>query len=73
MTIKTAILVDGGYYRYRAHHLWGNKSPRDRADELAQYCRFHIAKDHYLYRIFYYDCPPMDKVVFHPVGSKQVD
>ena len=28
---------------------------------------------HELYRIFYYDCPPMDKKVYHPFLKKQVD
>ena len=79
MIIRTAILVDGGYYRKRAHHLWGKKSPRERADELTRYCNFHVGdrpdtKDsHYLYRVFYYDCPPMDKQVYHPLTKKTID
>lgn len=32
--IKTAILVDGGFYRKRAKSLWGNKTPAERANEL---------------------------------------
>ena len=31
--IKTAILVDGGFYRKRAKILWGNKTPMERAAE----------------------------------------
>ncbi len=72
-TIKTAILVDGGYYRKRAFHWCGKKSPQERAEELERYCHCHIGKDKYLYRIFYYDCPPLDKIVFHPLTGKQVD
>ena len=34
---KTAILVDGGYYRIRALDLWGKKAANDRADELYNY------------------------------------
>ena len=32
--IRTAILVDGAFYRKRAYHLYGDKSPAERADEL---------------------------------------
>ena len=38
ITKKTAILVDGGYYRVRSRNLWGDKSPVDRAKELHEYC-----------------------------------
>lgn len=34
---KTAILVDGTFYRRRAYYLFGNKTPEDRADELVAY------------------------------------
>lgn len=34
---KTAILVDGGFYRKRAKALWGEKSPEKRAEELNRY------------------------------------
>ena len=40
--MKTAILVDGGFYRKRANHLWGQKSPEKRAAELYAYCNEHI-------------------------------
>jgi uncharacterized LabA/DUF88 family protein len=74
--VKTAILVDGGFYRRRAQSLWGEKSSKERADELTAYCNRHLHehyRDHDLYRIFYYDCPPMAKIVYHPFLKKQVD
>ena len=71
--IRTAILVDGGFYRKRAKSLWGNKSPKERADELERYCILHL-QDKYehrrLYRVFYYDCPPAAKNVFDPINQK---
>ena len=76
--IRTAILVDGGFYRKRAAQLWGKKSPEDRANELYAYCNAHIKDTHelkderYLYRIFYYDCAPLDKAVFHPLLQKNI-
>ena len=55
--IKTAILVDGAFYRKKANHFWGFKSPSERAEELRQYCNKHITKEKAgaeLYRVFYY-------------------
>lgn len=75
---KVAILVDGGFYKKRAKVLFGDKSPEERADELVSYCMRHLKDDTgnhdvSLYRIFYYDCPPSDKVVYNPITEKTVD
>ncbi len=74
--VKTAILVDGGYYRKRAASLFGNVTPVERADELEHYCMAHLydrLENRYLYRIFYYDCPPVEKNVFNPISGKTID
>lgn len=74
--IKTAILVDGAFYRKRAYNLFGDLSPEKRAKELSSYCHRHIKEEKEgasLYRVFYYDCPPIDKKVYHPILKKQVD
>lgn len=73
---KTAILVDGGFYRKRAAFLWGNRSPEETADGLIRYCYKHLAEHHTkheLYRIFYYDCPPISKKMYHPLLGRTVD
>lgn len=66
---RTAILVDGNYYLHRAKRLCGAKPAKARADELHDYCLRHITSHRErklengkrsLYRIFYYDCPPLD-------------
>lgn len=67
-----AILIDGGFFQRRANYLWGEADSVTRATQLMDYCKLHIHKYDYLYRIFYYDCPPSDKVVFHPLTRKQV-
>ncbi len=76
-TVTTAILVDGAFYRKRAKHYIGDVTPKERAEELAEYChRLLIADSHEsrnLYRIFYYDCPPLDKNVFNPITKKSVN
>lgn len=84
---KTAILVDGGFYRKVANLLWGEKTPESRADELIKYCHFHLKdRDSYrkvenkkiyyyseLYRIFYYDCEPVKKTIYNPITQKNFD
>lgn len=73
---KTAILVDGGYYRKRATALWGRKSAEDRADELFRYCLLHISvpdEPRDLYRIFYYDCPGLTRQLVHPLTGNVTD
>jgi len=78
--IKTAIMVDGGFYRKKNFDPSSPDTPEDAADKLVAYCRSqHIdpsPKSKYqsiLYRIFYYDCPPLDKRVFHPLNGKNID
>ena len=75
--MKTAILVDGGFYRRRAQNMLGEKDAQARAYELSNYCKRHLFyhghKVSELYRIFYYDCLPMGKKIYHPFLQKQVD
>lgn len=79
--MKTAILVDGGYYRKKAFSAFGNISPKERAYELYSYCKRHLTEkkngeenfEHELYRIFYYDCAPSSKKVYHPLLKKTID
>ena len=85
--IRTAILIDGGFYRKRAKAIKGELPGEERAKELFQYCMGHIypknnekKNDHSLneqqslYRIFYYDCMPLNKkCVFHPLNKQNID
>ena len=75
--MKTAILVDGGFYRRRALKCLGSASANDRANELIAYCwrhlKWHDEEEHDLYRIFYYDCEPLSIQVYHPFLKKNVD
>lgn len=77
---KVAILVDGGYYRKISAKVYGKVTAKERADELYSYCNRHLKETHFkeeiynkLYRIFYYDCPPIDKIVYHPLLKKNVN
>jgi uncharacterized LabA/DUF88 family protein len=79
--IKTAILVDGGFYRKRAAYLWGHKSAEQRANELYSYCRAHLEdspkdkpdEERHLYRVLYYDCMPIKKSLYHPLEKRNID
>lgn len=76
---QTAILIDGGFYRKRAAKLWGKKTSSERAKELIAYCHAHLrnkdgSESRKLYRIFYYDCEPLEKrSVFHPFLKTNID
>ena len=56
----------------------GQKNPKKRAAELRAYCSAHLKHeqrydDRGLYRIFYYDCPPLAKTVYHPLLKRGID
>lgn len=76
---RTAILIDGGFYRKRAKYLWGEKTAEARAAELDAYCKAHLHQkdgpvERQLYRIFYYDCAPIGRrSVYHPLTKKNVE
>ena len=76
LEVRTAILVDGGFYRKRARYFWGDKTPHDRVEELFNYC-VHLLNDKHemrnLYRIFYYDCPPIEKNVYNPITKHTIN
>lgn len=72
--MKTAILVDGGFYRKRAAALWGIKTAEARAKELQAYCQSHIKNQNSeLYRVFYYDCAPFDGQAYHPFKKTNIN
>lgn len=54
----------------------GEATSAERAEELSQYCKRHLF--HHgemvstLYRVFYYDCMPMETPVYHPYLKRQV-
>lgn len=72
---KTAILVDGGFYRQKFEK-GGKHTPKEAADALVKYCYWHLKEkhmEHELYRIFYYDCKPCGKKIFHPLHNRTFD
>ncbi len=77
--MRTAILVDGDFFLHRFRRLQGGLSPSTTAQELHRMCRRHLASRNPdepkrdLYRIFYYDCPPLMKKMHHPLTHKAID
>jgi uncharacterized LabA/DUF88 family protein len=81
MATTVPILVDGGFYlkRYKKQpdgkqvakgllthclkHIHNQSENNDR----------HITEPERLYRIFFYDCPPITKKLHHPITKKAVD
>lgn len=74
--MRTAILVDGGFYKKRAKSIYGELTPEELVNKLIRHCYKHLTHkgEHTeLYRIFYYDCPPLDKKVLHPLTGETID
>lgn len=77
--MATAILIDGGYFVKRFRKIEpANYFNAERAAE----CAFRWACAHLssktaprrdLYRIFFYDCPPLSKQMRNPVSKKSVN
>lgn len=73
---NVAILVDGAFFIKRAVHIFGPLSPKELSTKLVVFAEKHVHKKHEnnrLYRIFFYDCPPLQNKVFHPFLQKQID
>jgi uncharacterized LabA/DUF88 family protein len=76
LDMATAILIDGDFFIRRARFLVGKQTAQKAAENLHWMCREHLKQPegkHDLYRIFFYDCPPLTKKVHNPVSSKAVD
>ena len=72
---RVAVLVDGGFYRKRYREIYGGipADPKEFVKKLYGMVMSHAGNMDNLYRIFYYDCPPMDKKVHHPLTGRAID
>lgn len=79
--MPTAILIDGAYFVKRFRSIEPhNAYNATRAAEFAFRCAIsHLVEPEAsrrrrdLYRIFFYDCPPLDKKLHNPITKKGVD
>lgn len=62
--------------RYSCYHLTSksnNVHPTPSTDHSTSHSTSKIDFDEALYRIFFYDCPPFNKKLEHPLTKKQID
>jgi uncharacterized LabA/DUF88 family protein len=72
---KVAVLIDGAFFlkRYSKLNPAGfTLSGKEMADQLHLMALKHVGKND-LYRIFYYDCYPLQKKFHNPVSGKIMD
>ncbi len=77
---NTAILVDGAFFLARYRKVWSERDAND-ARTVAKTV-FGMALEHLkaldrpresLYRIFFYDCPPLEKRFVRPISGESID
>lgn len=76
--MPTAVLIDGGYFIKRFRSLEPqNIYNADRAADLVhRWALAHLkqgTEKKSLYRIFFYDCPPLEKKLHNPISKRAVD
>ena len=77
--MATAILIDGAFFLHRYRSLVSDAAthtPEDVADTLVRWSLAHLNQQDErrdLYRIFFYDCPPLAKKVHMPVSGNLRD
>ncbi len=81
--MPSAVLVDGGFFLRRYRSIYGDKTPSDVATGMHKMCQRHLTEKssrdgvkpprRRLFRIFYYDCPPLMKKAHNPITGKSVD
>lgn len=82
--MRTAIMIDGAFFIRRALKIFGPLTPEELATRLQRYACKHLilnknasnTKHEFneaLYRMFFYDCPPLPKKMEHPLTKKMID
>jgi uncharacterized LabA/DUF88 family protein len=79
--MPTGIFVDAGFYIKRFPNVYPYKDAHDGplvARTLHEMCLSHLTQrdgleQHDLYRIFVYDCPPLEKKLQFPVSKRGID
>ncbi len=78
--MPTAILIDGSYFIKRYRKISNSSThydPKAVVKDLFTWCLKHLddkdAGRRELYRIFFYDCPPLMKKAHNPVSKKPLD
>ena len=74
MRERVAILVDGAFYLKKHYKHFGPKDAKKTAKDLQTHCIKHIDQEkEKLYRIFFYNCPPLKIKKHHPITNQLID
>lgn len=74
--IRVAVLIDGGFMLKRYNKLYNkdkSKTAENVANDIYMIAHSHVGNQNYLYRIFYYDCFPLNKRIHNPISKKCVN
>lgn len=74
--VKIAVMIDGGFFvkRFRSRYDKERKmTGAEVAEHLYTMAMRHVGERNTLYRIFYYDCYPLDKKAHNPITKKAID
>ncbi|WP_348944346.1 NYN domain-containing protein [Chitinibacter sp. FCG-7] len=79
--MSTAILIDGAFFIKRFRQIEPhNRLDHQRAADLAfRWALAHLSSSanprhrNELYRIFFYDCPPLEKKLHNPISGRAID
>lgn len=75
--MRTAVLIDGAFFIRRHVSLCGIKDAAQVAKDLQTWSLSHLRDKtegrRSLYRIFFYDCPPLEKKVHRPISRSALD
>jgi hypothetical protein len=73
ISLKTVFLIDGDFFLRRLRKLRGLLDADQVVVALHELCSLHLtalSRDaSFLYRVFFYDCPPLDKQIHQPVSK----
>jgi uncharacterized LabA/DUF88 family protein len=79
MAHRLAVFVDGGFFLKRLRSHFPHIDPlnaKDVAAAIHSHSLRHLKQNNgnaELYRIFYYDCPPLTKKMHYPISKKAID
>ena len=72
--VRTAVLVDGSFFLKRYPLSYGPRHPADKiAKDMFTMCIKHLDDKNDLYRILFYDCPPLNKKAHNPITGAAID
>ncbi|QDT35851.1 NYN domain-containing protein [Stratiformator vulcanicus] len=75
--MKTALLIDGEFFLRRVRKVYGGVTAQEAAHFVREHATGHLRRQQRkpgrLYRIFFYDCPPLAKKVHHPISGRSLD